>query len=106
VVSLAASGIAYLLSLTFWWLTAPGLWELTTMPVHRPVQPVPFGGVLAVGMLAGALAEFISMIALALTNRRLPMMAAVIGCVISCLPILNFVLFFAIIAVRGIELRS
>jgi hypothetical protein len=61
---------------------------------------------LAVGALAGFVGWPVSAWAFMLSKRPAPQTAALLGTIAALLPSLNFLLFWVIVAIRGIELAS
>jgi len=105
VASLAASGAACALVLMFLGPTALGLWELATFTPTRPIRPMGLSVYMMGGGLVGVfIGAPLSLLALKLSQRPAAQTAAFAAYLVSALPGLCLMIFFAIILIRGIEL--
>ena len=104
VVSLTGSTLAGVVGFVCWWRTVPGLWELATFTPTGPIRPMGLVGYLMLGVIVSFfLWPLVTLIAL-LSQRSVSGAAAALGLIALLLPVVNFVLFWVIILVRGIEL--
>ena len=104
VVSLTVSTVAGVVGLLCWWQTVPGLWELATVTFRGPIRPMGLVGYLMIGVIVSFVAWPIVALVGMLSRRPAAQLTAAIAMIAILLPLLNFMLFWVIILVRGIEL--
>jgi hypothetical protein len=104
VASLAASSVACVVGALCWWQTAPGLWELATFTPTGPIRPMGLVGYLVLGVFAFFIGWPLAGLACVLSERPAALKAGLLGMLAALLPALNFVLFWVIVFVRGIQL--
>lgn len=104
VASLAASSMAGVVGLLCWWQAVPGLWQLATFTPTGSIRPMGLVGYLVLGVFGSLIDALLSALAGLLSARPAALAAAVLGVLTAVLPLLNFVLFWVIVFVRGIEL--
>ena len=104
VASLAASSVACVVGMLCWWQAVPGLWRLATFTPTGPVRPMGLAGYLVLGVVGSFVGWLLVGLVGTLSKRPAAGLAAALGMLAAVLPLLNFVLFWVIVFVRGIEL--
>lgn len=105
--SVCLGGLACAVGLWLWWQTAPGLWTLATFTPRGPIRPMGFVAGLVLFMICGPMAGvLLAMPAAEMSRRREARIVAALGMMACALPVLNVLVFFVILLVRGIELGS